>query len=264
MKIWYQSATSYGYEPVWDDYGRAMQEQCRRVARPDTEVHIEGIEVMIRDVENYPALKYYEKAQIINNIVRAEAEGYDAVVISCTLDIGLEEGRSLVDIPVVSISEASFHVAMMLGRLYAVVTSSYAFFNVFKELTERYGLSSRYLPGPYVCPASEEEIALSLADPGPLLKKFEAVAKRAVADGASVIVPNPTFYGSLAYRAGVTRIQDAVVLDTVAILIKTGEMMVDLKKVGMGPSRQIGVYGMPNPEARAKAFTSLKDVFKIP
>ncbi len=263
MRIWYQSASSYGFEPVWDDYGKSLHEQCKRVARSDTEIHIEGIEVMIRDVENYPAFKYYEKSQIINNIVRAEREGYDVVAIGCTLDVGLEEGRSLVNIPVVSIAESSFHMALMLGHLYAVVTSSMAFFNVFKSLTERYGVASHYLPGPYVCAASEEEIAQSLKDPAPLFKKFESVARRAVDDGASVLLPFPTFYASLAFRAGVRTVGDAVILDAVSVLVKTAEMMADLKAVGVEPSRCIGVYAMQDPASRMRSLDDLRRVFKI-
>ena len=262
MKIWYQSASSYGFEPVWDDYGQALHEQCKGAARPDTKIDIRGIEVMVRDVENYPAVKYFQKSQIINNIVRAEREGYDAVAIGCTLDVGLEEGRSLVDIPVVSIAESNFHMAMMLGHLYAVVTSSMAFFNVFKSLTEQYGVASRYLPGPYICPASEEEIAQSLKDPKPLWERFEQVAGRAVDDGASILLPFPTFYGSLAFRSGVTQVRDAVILDVVAVLVKTAEMMADLRALGVAPSRSIGVYAMPDAQRRP-ALEKLQSILKM-
>ena len=55
MKLWYQSSSSYGYEPVWDDYGKTLGEQFKKIVRPDTEVHIEGIEVMVRDIENFKA-----------------------------------------------------------------------------------------------------------------------------------------------------------------------------------------------------------------
>ncbi|MCF8077925.1 MAG: aspartate/glutamate racemase family protein [Desulfobacterales bacterium] len=263
MKIWYQSASSYGYEPVFDEYGKTLLKQCSRVIRPDTEIHLEGIEVMTRDVENYKSLQYFQNAQIMNNMLRAEKEGYDAFAIGCTLDVGLEEGKSLLNIPVVGITEASFHVAMMLGNLFAVVTSSMAFFNVFQGLAERYGVSSKYLPGPYICSASEEEIAIALKDPKPLMEKLNKVAEKAVADGASVIIPSPTFLSSLAYNADVSMIDGAVVLDSVAVLVKTAEMMADLKKIGIEASRQIGVYARPDEAFRKKAFEEYRKVFSI-
>jgi len=263
MKIWYQSASSYGYEPVFEDYGKTLEKQCQEIVRPGTEVHVEGIEVMVRDIENLKSLQYYQKIQTLNNMFRAEKEGYDAIVMGCTLDVGLDEGKSMLDIPVVGISEASYHLAMMMGHLFAVVTSSSAFFNVFKEQVDRYGLSSKYLQGPYIYPASEEEIAIALKDPQPLMDKFIAVAEKAVADGASVIIPNPAFIATLVHRAGLTKIQDALVLDTISVAVKTAEMLVDLKKIGIEPSRQIGVYAKPDEEFQKDTFERLRNVFKI-
>lgn len=263
MKIWYQSATSYRYESVFEEYGKTLEEQCRRIVRADTEVHVEGIEVMIRDIENLKAFQYYQKIQSLNNMLRAEREGYDAFVIGCTLDVGLEEGKAMVDIPVVGISETAYHFATMLGDLFAIVTSSSAFFEVFREQTMRYGLPTRYLQGPYIYPTSEEEIAMALKNPQPLMKKFETVAERAIADGASVIIPSPAFIATLVHRAGVTQIQSALVLDTISVAVKTAEMLVDLKKIGVEPSRRIGVYAKPEKEFRKRAFDKLAKVFKM-
>jgi allantoin racemase len=260
VKIWYQSATSYGYESVFDEYGKTLEEQCRRIVRSDTEVHVEGIEVMVRDIENLKSLQYYQKIQSLNNMLRAEREGYDAIVMGCTLDVGLDEGKSMLDIPVVGINEAGYHLAMMLGHLFAVVTSSSAFFEVYRDQVER---SSKYLQGPYIYPASEEEIAVALKDPQPLMEKFKAVAEKAVTDGASVIIPGPAFLGTLAYRAGLTKIQNALVLDTISVAVKTAEMLVDLKRIGIEPSRRIGVYAKPDEEVRKDAFERFKKVFKI-
>jgi Asp/Glu/hydantoin racemase len=226
-------------------------------------VHIEGIEVMVRDIENFKSLQYYQKIQSLNNMFRAQKEGYDAFVIGCTLDFGLDEGRSMLDIPVVGISEASYHLAMMYGSLFAVVTSSSAFFEVFRDQTEKYGLSSKYLPGPYIYPASEEEIAGALKDPQPLLEKYIAVAERAVADGASVLIPSPAFIATLFYRAGLTKVQDALVLDSISVAIKTAELLVDLKKIGIEPSRRIGVYAKPDKALGEDAFERFRKVFKI-
>jgi len=263
MKIWYQSASSYGYESVWDEYGRTLEKQYQKIVRPDTEVHVEGIEVMVREIEEQKSLQYYQKIQSLNNMLRAEREGYDAIVIGCTLDVGLEEGRSMVDIPVVGISESSYHLAMMLGHLFAIVTSSSAFFEVFKEQTEHYGVSSKYLQGPYIYAASEEDIAVALKDPQPLMEKFKKVAEKAVADGASVIIPSPAFIATLVHRAGLTKIQDALVLDTISVAVKTAEMLVDLKKIGIEPSRCIGVYAKPDKEFRKETFESFRKVFRI-
>jgi len=263
MKIWYQSASGYRYEPVWDEYGRTLEAQCRNVLHRDTEVYVTGIPVMVRDVENWRSLQYYQNVQTLNNMRRAQREGYDAFVIGCTLDVGLPEGKSMLDIPVVGISEAAYRMAMTMGRLFAVVTSSSAFTEVYGDQVERYGVASRYLRGPYTVPASEEEIATALTRPQSLMQKFKAAAAKAVADGASVIIPAPAFLATLANRAGLTQVDDALVLDTVSVAVKTAEMLVDLRKAGVGPSRRIGVYCNPGREFEQRSLARMEKVFSI-
>ena len=231
--------------------------------RPDTEVYVTGIAVMVRDVENWRALQYYQNVQTLNNMHRAQAEGYDAFVIGCTLDVGLAEGKSMLDIPVVGISEIAYHTAMMLGRMFAVVTSSPALWEAYGEQVDRYGVRSRYVPGPYIVHASEEEIAIALADPGPLLERFKEAARRAVADGASVIVPSPAFLATLAHRAGLTHVNDALVLDTISVAVKQAEALADLRRIGIGPSRRIGVYCQPGPAMAKESMARLASVFRM-
>ena len=263
MKIWYQSSSGYRHEPVWDEYGRTLEEQCRKVLRPDTEVHVTGIPVMVRDVENWKVLQYYQNVQAINNMRVAQQEGFDAYVVGCTLDVGLAEGKSMLDIPIVGISEASYHMAMTMGRMFAIVTSSPGLWESYGEQMPRYGVGSRYLPGPYSIDASEEEIALALTRPGPLIDKFTAAARRAVADGASVIVPAPAFLATLAHRASLTEVDGALVLDTVSVAVKQAEMLVDLRKAGVAPSRRIGVYCQPDRRLLTESFERLESVFRI-
>lgn len=263
MKIWYQSASSYRYEPVFEDYGRTLEAQCAAVLRPDTELHVTGIPVMVRDIENWRGLQYFQNIETINNMRLAEAQGYDAFVIGCTLDVGLAEGKSLLDIPVVGISETAYHMAMTLGRMFAVVTSSPAFCEVYGEQVVRYGVDRRYMPGRYIVEASEEEIAGALGQPGALLDKFLAVCERAVKDGATVIVPAPAFLSTLAYRAGITQVLGAPILDTISLAVKTAEMMVELRRTGLTPSRQIGAYARPEKGWDNPAFASLASVFRI-
>ena len=65
MKIWYQSASSYRYEPVFEDYGRTLEAQCAAVLRPDTKLHVTGIPVMVRDIENWRGLQYFQNIETI-------------------------------------------------------------------------------------------------------------------------------------------------------------------------------------------------------
>jgi len=263
MKLWYQSASSYRYEATFDEYGRVLEEQCRRVARPDTEIYITGLPVMMREIDRFKSINYLHKVQMLNNMLKAEKEGYDVFVIGCTTDTGLEEGREMLSIPVVGISQASYYLAAMLGELFAIVSISDYFCEKYRQQVVRYGLTSKHLSGNYYFPASEEEIALALKDPKPVMDKFKVVAEKAIADGASMIVPNPAFLATAAYRAGVTRLGNVPILDTISIAVKAAEMLADLKKIGVEVSRKLQVYGSPGKELLQLAFEKYRNVFKI-
>jgi allantoin racemase len=263
MKIWYQSASSFGFEPVWDVYGKTLEEKCRSIVGPDDTVHVAGIPVMVRDIENWKHVQYFQNVQILRNMRLAQEQGFDAFVIGCTLDVGLQEGRSMLDMPVIGINEASYHVAMMLGRKYTFVTSSMAFIQVYEELIERYGVGARYLASRYIAPATEEEIALALEQPQAMVDKFAMVARQAIADGASVIIPAPAFYSALMHRAGITQIDGAIVLDTIAVAIQTAQMMIGLQRLGMSVARLSGVYAKPDQSSEQQMLTRLIREFHI-
>lgn len=53
--------------------------------------------------------------------LEAEQQGYNAVVPLGMLDLGIDGGRSLVDIPVIGPCEATFHIAAQLGDRFGVV-----------------------------------------------------------------------------------------------------------------------------------------------
>ncbi len=263
MKIWYQSASRYRYHSSRDEYGKALEEQCRRAARPDTEVYVTGVPESVPGFEKYKSLFYYHVSQFINNYLKAEKEGYDAIAIGCSLDGGLAEAREMLSIPVVGIAQANFHMAAMLGELFAVVTTEPYIAEKYRQMIVGYGLSHKHLRN-YVFNVPEGEVIKALNDPEPIAKKFQSAAEQAVADGASVIIPVPAPIFQAFYRAnGPMNIGGAIILDPVAVLVKTAEMLVDLKKVGMEVSRKPGIFASPGKELLQQTFTTYAKVFKI-
>jgi allantoin racemase len=263
MKIWYQSASSYRYEAAFEFYGKTLEEQCQRAARPDTEIYVTGLPVMMREIDRFKSVTYFHKVQMLNNMLKAEKEGFDAFAIGCTSDTGLEEGREMLSIPVVGISQTGYYLAGMLGELFAIVTISPYFCEKYRQQVVRYGLENKHLRGNYYFPATEEEVALALKNPEPVMEEFKVVARKAIADGASVIVPNPAFLATAAYRTGLTSLDNVLVLDTISAVVKAAEMFADLKKLGIEVSRKLGVYGHPGKELLQKTFEKYRPVFKI-
>ncbi len=68
---------------------------------------------------------------------------YDAAVIACFGDPGLDAAKELVDVPVLGISEAAFHAACMLGRRFGVVSFTAALRPMFEECLAHHGLAAR-------------------------------------------------------------------------------------------------------------------------
>lgn len=88
----------------------------------------EGTYVEIDDVPDGPTSieSAYDELMAVpatlRGIVQAEHDGFDAVIIGCFGDPGLEAARELVDIPVIGPGEASLLTAAGLGHRFSVVT----------------------------------------------------------------------------------------------------------------------------------------------
>ncbi len=87
-----------------------------------------GTEVRVLDVATGPASiesAYEEMLAIpptLDKIMACEAEGYDAAIIGCFGDPGIEAARELVSMPVVGPCESSMLLAAGLGHKFSVLT----------------------------------------------------------------------------------------------------------------------------------------------
>jgi Asp/Glu/hydantoin racemase len=73
----------------------------------------------------------------------ARRGAYDAAVIACFGDPGLDAAKELLDVPVLGISEAAFHAAAMLGRRFGVVSFTAALRPMFEDCLAHHGLAAR-------------------------------------------------------------------------------------------------------------------------
>ena len=97
------------------------RENLEKIKRPDTKFD------MVQIAESYPLTNnqwlYFRHLctdATIDKVIQAEKDGYDAVFISCNLDIGLYEARSLVNIPVTAMRMPE-RKSITLWRLWGVV-----------------------------------------------------------------------------------------------------------------------------------------------
>lgn len=60
----------------------------------------------------------------VQAILQAQQDGYDALLVGCYLDVGVQEGRTLADMPVFGVAETSLRVCAMLGDRVGILTTS--------------------------------------------------------------------------------------------------------------------------------------------
>ena len=103
------------------DQRRLREDTAKRYASADVEVGILSVPLSpfneLLPAEMQQAAPYFHQA-----FCQAEKEGYDAVVPLGVLDLGVEGGRSLVDIPVIGPFQACLHVAAQLGERFGIIS----------------------------------------------------------------------------------------------------------------------------------------------
>ena len=80
---------------------------------------------------------------VLRQVVAAEGDGADAVVVNCTADTAVQAAREAVRIPVVGVSEASFHLAAQLSDQFAVLTFAARIAPRFRSMARSWGLAHR-------------------------------------------------------------------------------------------------------------------------
>src|SRR5215471_11116139 len=95
MKIWWQSST-----PIHrlHDYRNALKTSLDAIKRPDTEIHINGVDNGSMDLHysTIVAMNSFAPGGVLNKMMQADAQGYDAIAIGCFLDPAMQEAREVV------------------------------------------------------------------------------------------------------------------------------------------------------------------------
>ena len=152
MKIWWQDIY-----PETDQFKREVPDLdtdlhqkayqnlltgIKTVAREDTDVEIHHI----RHSSYFVGGPYYEMLNnvwLIQGIIEAEKQGYDAAIIGCGNDPGILQARQAVDIPVIAVTEAAMFLACTLGHKFGLITVGQQLVPLCERNIRLYGLESR-------------------------------------------------------------------------------------------------------------------------
>lgn len=161
--------------------------------------------------------------------IRAEADGVDAMVIDCAMDIGLAAIRERVSIPVTSAAQASYLMALGLGDRFSVITMIEPATRLIDNLLRRYGLTQRVASVRFA-----DVPVLDLLDTDTAARAIAAAARQALDnDGADVIVLGCTGMAPVARRLQ-EKLQAPVVEPAAAALL----MAESYTRMGLTHSRR--------------------------
>lgn len=190
--------------------------------------------------------RYYEAlvlVDILHLVMEAEQQGFDAVVIGCFYDVGLQAAREVAErMVVVAPCEASVHIAATLGDKFSIIVGRRKWIPEMMENTLRYGMKERL--------ASFKAVDLGVLefhqDEEETARRFIQVGREAIdRDGAEVLVLGCTatygFYRVLQEELGVP------VIDSMIAAFKTAEFAADLKNRFGWSHSKVGGYESPPP-----------------
>lgn len=242
MKIWWQSST-----PIHrlHDYRTALTAHLDSVKRPETEIHINGVDDGSMDLHYNAvvAINSYGPGGVLNKIIQAADQGYDAVAIGCFLDPAMQEARELVSIPVLGLGEASMLMACMYGYKFSGVAFHSKQSQYYDRKAFEYGLSSRHVPFGSLG-IDFNEVQNAFTSPGQMTETFVKEARRLAAQGAEVILAACATVNAVIRREKITEVDGALIMDCNAVLLKTTEGMAELaRSAGLRTSRRLLYQG---------------------
>ena len=206
---------------------------ARRVASVGTEI------LAVNSASGPTSIEgFYDEAMSLAGmlaVIRSTPD-FDAVVIACFDDTGLDAARCLTEKPVIGIGEAAYHMASMISNKFSVVTTLARSVPALEHNLHRYGLIAR-------CARvrSSEVAVLELEHPGSdACNRISAEIGRAVAeDRAEAIVLGCAGMADLADT--LAREHGLPVLDGVSCAIGLAEAMVRLRIF----TSRVGGYSPP-------------------
>jgi allantoin racemase len=202
-----------------------------------------GIEVEVRSLGDGPASieSSWEAALVVPALceaaVRAQAEGFSAIIVGCFSDPGLDALRELTSIPVVGPGAAAIHLAAQLGTRFTVISPLDVAPGRAHERLRALGLDGKL--------ASVRGLGMPVLDVArnrdAVLDRLEEVGRAALRDdGADVLVLGCMSMGFLGITDDLQKRLDLPVVNPVTTALKTTEAI-----VAMGLTHSKAAYPMP-------------------
>ena len=212
---------------------------ARASARPGTEIIADRPRWGPESAEGYYD-SYITAAAVLDRLETTDAV-FDGVVMAGFGEHGREGARELLDVPVVDVTEAGAHLAMLLGHAYGVVTTLRRAAAPIQDSLRTAGL----LQACVAIEACELGVLALEEDPAATLQALHDAGARALTAGAEVLVLGCAGMTGTA-RALAAKL-DVPVVDPVAAGVVLVESLIDLRLA----TSKTSSYAPPRAKQRA-------------
>jgi allantoin racemase len=248
MKIWHQSMTDLS---KLQQYKNNIENHANSIFNNDVTVVAHGVPAgLYKNIAPVEFLKYHYMEYLCKRIVceaalAAEREGFDAMTIGCYLDTGLKLARSLVDIPVLGITETSMLLSCTLGDKFSIITITPSMKEHLMESAKEYGLDKRVASIITIDPPINEFDMES--DTGKNVENlFKNSCEKVIKDGADVIIPGEGVLNEFLFKKNIKEYRGVPILDGNAALWQYAVMLSNLQKCsGLTVSRRYTYAKVP-------------------
>ena len=237
LKIWHQSFTDLTKFPK---YRHTLETHASNVMGVNAYVTIHGLrpgtyptDTAPMDFNSRSGLRIANVKQVCEAALCAQQAGYDAFALGCFFDPALYEARSLVDIPVVSLTETCMLTACSIGRKFAVISLTEFQKMLTEDLALQYGLSSRLAGVIAMSPAvnlfeleAKGEVIESIKN------RFYNACEQALALGAEVIIPGDGVLNEFLVRHKMLYHEGAVIMDGLGVLFHHAAYLAQARNSG--------------------------------
>jgi allantoin racemase len=173
------------------------------------------------------------------DLVKQAKEDYDAIILACFCEVGVEAAREISPVLVLGLEEPTLSMALLLGEKFGIMTEKRPRVAMKVRHIRRYGLLERLAA---VRPL-ELSVAELAADPeGTKAAGLNLAGRMVEEDGAEVIIMGCAAMAG--YSGDLERELGVPVLDPLKVSLKVAESLVDL---GLTHSR-IGLFAPPTPK----------------
>ena len=249
------------YSPNYFPYLRSYFDHTRS---PDTQIELRGTRV--GRIDSYRFWETLDTVSILDSVLAAEQQGFDAVAIGNVLDPGLRDARSMVDIPVLGLGETSMLTACLMGSRFALVGVNPYFGGRFEENVARYQLQGRLAAIEFMA-LTPHELDACFADPDGrvrAVRAFTDAARAAMDKGAEVIIPAGGRLTAFLNAQGIRQLDGAPILDGTATLIAMTEAAVRIRKAGNAFVSRRRLYARAPEDVIATSAAEYADSYGLP